>query len=158
MSERERDRKRAVTRFRALPGPERRALLLSAPLLMLTRVLLRLFPVVSVKRWLHRLAQMARDPMDEAEALRSIPRAVTTASRHVPGGRHCLTKALVAWALLEAAGAPAELKAGLRRDPGGVLLGHAWLEREGQVVMDAGEDPGSFAPLVGLEEAIDDSG
>ena len=129
------------------------------PLLLLTRVLLRLLPVVSVKRWLHRLGRIVpHKPVDEAEALRSIPRAVTTASRHVPGGRHCLTKALVASALLDAAGAPAELRAGIRRDPGGVLLGHAWLERGGRVVMDAGEDPRSFAPLEGLEEAIDDRG
>lgn len=79
------------------------------------------------------------------------------ASRHVPGGRHCLTKAMVARALLEAAAYPVELRAGVRRRPDGSLIGHAWLEREGQVVMDAGEDPASFKPFSALGETIDES-
>jgi hypothetical protein len=137
-----------------LPRADRRSLLIAAVLLAPTRVALRLGRVASVKRAVGRAAGMiVRRP--SADAVRRIPWAVTTAGRHVPGGRHCLAKAIVAKALLDAEGVPVRLRVGVRRDEDGVLRGHAWLDGEHGLVMDAGEDPVSFVPLPALQEAID---
>jgi Transglutaminase-like superfamily len=90
--------------------------------------------------------------------VRRIRWAVTTAGRHVPGGRHCLAKAIVAKALFDAHEVPVQLRFGVRRDQDGVLRGHAWLGDDNGLVMDAGEDPVSFVPMANLQEAIDGHG
>ena len=149
-------RLRLVSSFRELPPPRRRVVLLAGGLLILTRASLRFLPVATVRSWLDRAARTFGQALVDPDAVRWLPQAVTTAGRHVPGGRHCLAKAMVARALLGAVGLPVELRAGVRRGPDGRMQGHAWLEREGSVVMDAGEDTASFARLVALEGALDD--
>ncbi len=147
-----------IRTLRALSATDRRAVLLAIVLLPLTRVSLRFLPVSSVKKALGDAASLLVNRTRTGDALRRVPWAVTTAGRHVPGGRHCLTKALVAKALLDAQGVPVRLRVGIRRGPDGTLQGHAWLDRDGSLVMDAGEDPASFLPLSALQEAIDELG
>ena len=135
---------------------DRKAVLLAMALLPPTRASLRFLPVTSVKRVLGRAAYLLVKPSGAADAVERVPRAVSTAGRHVPGGRHCLAKALVAKALLDAEGIPVRLRVGIRRGANGALQGHAWLDLDGALVMDAGEDPASFLPLSALQEAIDE--
>ena len=149
---------RYVHRLRALSAADRKAVLVASVLLPVTRVSLRFLPMSSVRRALGRTAPLFAARAGAGDAVQRIPWAVTTASRHVPGGRHCLTKALVAKALLDAEGMTVRLRVGVKRGTDGVLQGHAWLERDGTIVMDAGEDPASFVPLSALQEAIDERG
>jgi transglutaminase superfamily protein len=137
----------------ALPPARRRALVVAATMLLPVRAGVRYGSIGRVQRSSRRVAGwlLRRPPRDP---IRTIPWAVTTAARHVPGARHCLTKAIVARALLEAAGLTVWLRVGVRRDEHGVLRGHAWLEGPDGVLMDAGEDPFTFVPLDELQEAI----
>src|SRR5262245_11844893 len=57
--------------------------------------------------------------------------AVLTASRYVPGGRHCLTRALVAKLLFGRRGQGVDLRIGVAKDNAGRLIAHAWLESGG---------------------------
>src|SRR6266699_5072493 len=140
--------------MRALSPSNRKSLLVATLFLPPTRVGLRFFPVGSVKQALGRAAPLLVRPTNANDAVRRVPWAVTTAGRHVPGGRHCLAKALVAKSLLDAEGVPVRLHVGVRRERNGALRGHAWLDSDDGLVMDAGEDPDSFFPLSALEEAI----
>ena len=60
--------------------------------------------------------------------------AVVQASRVVPGAT-CLTRALAAQALLERQGVPTRLHIGIIRDGGQAIRGHAWVERQGVIVL-----------------------
>jgi len=142
-----------VRAFLALPPARKRVLLAAAALLVPVRIGVRYGSIGRIQRrsrivagWLVR-----RPPEDPG---RTIPWAVTTAARHVPGARHCLTKAIVARSMLEAAGISTGLRVGVRRDGNGVLRGHAWLDGPDGVLMDAGEDPFTFVQLPALEEAL----
>jgi hypothetical protein len=148
----------SIRALRALNSTDRKTVLVAGSMLALTRVALQCLRVTSVSRSLRRTASLFVRRKGDDDALRRIPWPVTTAGRHVPGGRHCLTKALVAKALLDAEGIPVRLRVGVRRGADGALQGHAWLERDGSVVMEAGEDPASFLPLSALQEAIDELG
>ncbi len=61
--------------------------------------------------------------------------AVSAASRHVPVDATCLPQALTAKVMLERRGKRGELRFGVVKDPMGELLGHAWLEIGGRVVI-----------------------
>jgi hypothetical protein len=146
---------RYVTALRALSGDRRRTVLAATLMLLPVRVALRFRSIAAVQRACRRVGpHVLRRPA--ADPALSIPWGVTTAARHMPGARHCLTKAVVATALLEASGVPATLRLGVRRDDDGVVRGHAWVDGPSGTLMDAGEDPLSFSPLFGLEEAIRD--
>lgn len=66
-----------------------------------------------------------------AEAL---GRSVALAGRLIPGTT-CLAQALAARALLRWHGHDGALRIGVARDAAGRLIAHAWLEREGQVLV-----------------------
>jgi transglutaminase superfamily protein len=137
----------------ALPPARRRVLFAAAALLLPVRVGIRYGSIRRVQRRSVRVAGWLLPPAPQ-DPERTIPWAVTTAARHVPGARHCLTKAIVGRSLLEAAGVPVSLRVGVRRDDDGAIRGHAWLDGPDGVVMDAGEDPFTFVPLHELGEAM----
>jgi Transglutaminase-like superfamily len=66
--------------------------------------------------------------------------AVLRAGRVVPGGRHCLTRALAAKVLFSMRGRTADLRIGVAKNHAGHLTAHAWLESDG-------------APIFGLSDA-----
>jgi hypothetical protein len=65
--------------------------------------------------------------------------AVQTASHYVPTGATCLTQALTVQMLLGRRGYPTQLHIGVTQDDSGQLKGHAWVEREGQVLIGGTE-------------------
>ncbi len=66
---------------------------------------------------------------------RRVARLVNIASRLVPGGSQCLTKALAAESLLVRRGYPTEVRLGVTRDEANKLIAHAWVLCEGVVLM-----------------------
>jgi hypothetical protein len=80
----------------------------------------------------------------EETRVRTALRAAEIAARVVPGTR-CLVKALTAQALLARAGVATEVFAGVRRRNDRMLEAHAWLERDGEVLI--GGDPSGYAFL-----------
>jgi hypothetical protein len=71
---------------------------------------------------------------------------VDLAGHLVPGGRHCLTRAMVLEILLRRRGYPAEIKIGVARDDSGKLIAHAWLHCEGLVLI-GGEGAADYVGL-----------
>lgn len=106
------------------------------------RVGLAVLPFASVERLFRRLARVTATRTPRHELVPSIVSAVTVAANHVPGSS-CLTRALATRSLLARYRVPAHLCIGFGRGQGGVMRGHAWLEREGIVVMGDGELGGS---------------
>jgi hypothetical protein len=135
-------------KFLLLPPSERRLLLGTAAALALTRLGLALFPYDSVRRGLGRLGagtpKAERRPPPER-----LIWAVRAAGRYVPNAEGCLPQALVAGALLNRWGYPAELRMGMARDDRGRLHGHAWVESGGRVVV--GGSGSGFTRLPRLE-------
>ncbi len=76
--------------------------------------------------------------------------AVGVAARRVPGAS-CLTQALALQLLCRRRGYPTQLQIGVERK-GSRFRAHAWVERDGKVIIGNLADLGSFLPLpsVGL--------
>lgn len=137
-----------LRRLAALPAADRRLLLAAALLLPLVRLGLRALPFGSLWRMTNRLARLpfvGRAPPDQRVAW-----AVSAAGRRVPGGRHCLAQALTAYVLLGRHGPAARVRLGVSRDGPRGFGAHAWVEREGRVLV-GGPDISHFAPLPPLE-------
>lgn len=72
--------------------------------------------------------------------------AVKAVGESVPGFRNCLVRAIALQALLKTSLQDCELRIGVARTASGEFLAHAWIEKEGRVLV--GEfKPGSFQPL-----------
>ena len=160
-----------LRRFLRLPPTRRRALLTSAAVVAFVRLLLWLLPSASLWRLLRRTAlggpdrarawqPVAKAPLHSNGATRGfttgcwsparrdalsdeIAWSVTTAARYIPRAT-CLTQALAAQWLHTRAGCATRLRLGVTRGADGVFRAHAWLERDGRVVV-GGEERGAYA-------------
>jgi hypothetical protein len=127
----------------ALAPAERQLFLAAAAMLPLVRVAVRLLPFRIVWRRARRWARprAAGGPTPTAER---ITWAIAAAARRVPGGRHCLTRSLVAYVFLGRAGHTPQLRIGVTRAAGAAALeAHAWIE--------GASDARGFTPLPPLE-------
>lgn len=130
-------------RFWRLPRERRWLLVQAAALLALLRAALLILPFKAVAPLARKL--QARERVTGGE-IDDIVWAVGVASRRVTGGT-CLTQALVGSVLLARAGYPSDLRIGVRRDPAGGFEAHAWLERDGEIVLGQTRDQTPFTPL-----------
>jgi hypothetical protein len=111
----------------------------AACLLALMRVALLLCPFRVVLRCVNRVSAppaglpSALDPI----RMERVRWAVSRADRFVPGGRHCLTRALVAKLLVGGRRGSVDLRIGVARSDAGQLVAHAWLESNGAPVFGA---------------------
>lgn len=83
------------------------------------------------------------DPLSEARRLGWV---VARLLAHLPGDTRCLVRSLVLLRLLVARDIPARLVIGARPEP--EFLAHAWVEFDGNAVLDPGDS--SFGRLVEL--------
>jgi hypothetical protein len=123
---------------------------------VLTRAALRVLPLPRVLRLVRHCFRAASPlpPARQASAGQAIWAALA-AGRWSPLGTTCLTTALVAQALLQRHGCQAKLRIGVRRDLSGAFTAHAWLEREGIVIVGGpAEMVAAYAPLPEMEHLI----
>jgi Transglutaminase-like superfamily len=123
---------------------------------VLTRAALRVLPLPHVRRLVRRCFRAASPlpPARRASAGQAVWAALS-AGRHSPLGTTCLTTALVAQALLQRHGYEAKLRIGVRRDPNGAFTAHAWLERDGIVIVGGpAEMVAAYAPMPEMEHLI----
>lgn len=119
-----------------LSGSERGLLLTGSVLVLSVRVALWVLP----SRWIIRfVTKLASPPVPlSANAKRGneqqILWAVDAASRRIPDAS-CLTQAIAALLLMRRHGYTARFCVGVARAPGGALDAHAWLERDGRVLI-----------------------
>lgn len=100
------------------------------------RVMLLAMPLATVRRAVWRmLGAEARLPVVRRCSAERVAWAVGVAAKRSPCGSTCLATALVGQALMWRHGHDARLRIGVRRDRNTEFGAHAWLEREGRIVV-----------------------
>lgn len=124
-----------LSRWAVLSWPERRLLLLSAFVLPVIVVALRMSGLPRVLAMWGGTARKnagSRDSLD-VEAIASI---VSMAANTLPFGVTCLARSVLLQWLLKREGRDGQLRIGVRRPDGGGLTAHAWVECDGVPVGD----------------------
>ncbi len=123
---------------------------------LVCRLGLLALPLPVVRRVLRTLLR-ARHPLPPQRRATAdqVIRAAVSAGIHSPVGRTCLSTALVAQTMLLRHGHEASLRLGVRRDANGKFAAHAWLEREGLVVVGGPRsEVATYVPLPEMEHLI----
>ena len=133
----------AVRTVRSLSGAQWGALARAAAWVPLTRVALLAVP------WRRLSAAFEAAPVRHSgapdwERARAAVWAVEAVSRRALRDRPCLTQALVARHLLRRRGVETTLEIGAVRDGEGDVVAHAWLERNGRVVLGGEGSPSAY--------------
>lgn len=123
-------------KFIVLPYRERILLVQAFVLLALIRLGLGIIPF----RWLKALVQwvIAQESRHEASNFISIDQvnqAIRTATYYLPGQAKCLAQALVTQILLKQYGYDCDLLIGVAKNEQKGLTAHAWIERNGQILI-----------------------
>ena len=112
-----------------------------------SRRALRRAPIAAVVAGLRTQSPPAAPPStDSLGEARHLGRAVARLLSYLPGDTRCLARSLVLTRLLARRGIEAKLVIGARTAP--EFLAHAWVEHDGQAVLDPGDE--SFGRLVEL--------
>ena len=143
---------RLVFTYFRRPPAERRLILRAAVLVSLVRVGLWVLPYKRVRRMVewrperHPGDAGARAPASSRYTPDDIVRVVGAVSRRIPDAS-CLTQALSAQRLLAREGYESQMQIGVARNEAGTFEAHAWLEREGSIII--GDIPGltRYTPL-----------
>lgn len=135
-----------VTRMRRRSLSEIAAFTRATILVVLVRFALRVLPYRAVERRL-RPGDVPDSGGGSPEVRERTLWAVGAAARQLLGSRPCLTQALVARWLLGRYGYATELRIGVAKGPDGTFLAHAWLERDGGVVIGGLSSPHRYRAL-----------
>src|SRR5262245_55511208 len=142
---------RSIGRFMALAPAERRLVAAAVGLLGAVRVGLWILPFRCVHGATRTLGKSRRRETDEPTVER-IVWAVGAADRLVPGTT-CLVRALAVQALLARRGHASQLRLGVTGGGGRAFEAHAWLERDGRVLI-GGPVEAHYVPLPALDPRL----
>ncbi|MEM8598314.1 MAG: lasso peptide biosynthesis B2 protein [Bacteroidota bacterium] len=137
-----------LRKFAGRTWADKRLLLRSLALVVGVRAGLWVLPYRTVQR----LVEAKPGPVppvstrDGAPYQRRVVAAVESVGRRLLGDKPCLVQALVAQRLLRQGGYETSLHLGVAKD-GRKLLAHAWLERDGYVVIGGGRSQFQYTPL-----------
>lgn len=87
------------------------------------------------------------DPREERAYQRRVVGSVEAIGRRLLGDKPCLVQALVARRFMRQGGYDTQLRIGVAKD-GRELLAHAWLEREGRIIIGGTSSRFRYKPLV----------
>jgi hypothetical protein len=139
-----------LAKFKALPGDEKRLVAAAAVLLPLTDLALRTFGYQKTQDF---LAANTADrkvlpfsPADRMTRSQRVAYCVRVAARRGPYRATCLRESLVTWWLLRRRGIPATLRIGVGKEAAD-LKAHAWVEVDGQSIIDGEEALRDFAGI-----------
>jgi len=137
-----------ICKFLRLSGSERALLLRATILLAAIRLGLSALPFASLRNMLARLATTGSRTENQpgGAAGQRMVWAVETASRQFPAIGTCLTQALAAHVLLARRGYDSNLRIGVARNSQGKFVAHAWLEKDGAVLI-GGAWHKNYAPM-----------
>ena len=140
---------RLVRRAAALPLSTWGALARVTPVVLGARVALWVLPYRRVLQ----VFEPARRPAEEPSPkhVRTV-QAADWVGRTFLGDMPCLSQALAARWLLSRDGYAADLKIGARME-NGELAAHAWLERDGRVILGGTDSPTKYVQLESLDRA-----
>ena len=123
-----------LRRFSALSGSEWRLLAAAVPLLAAIRVLLWVLPSRTILAAARRLVAVPERVRAGRPPIERIVWAIDAASRRIPGAS-CLTQAIGAQVLFRQHGYGTRLCLGVARDTEGAFRAHAWIERDGRILI-----------------------
>lgn len=143
-----------IVRWIRLPRHEKRLFAEAWLAVASARVSVRVLPFRTNYAIARRLAATARKRSVDDPETQLLARAVRRAARFVPGAT-CLPQALAGYVLFARHGAPCAIRIGVRKSADRALEAHAWLEREGRVVVGGPVSP-EFVPFPSLDQLDDD--
>ena len=132
---------RVLCRVAVLSGHERLLLLRALVYLIKSTIVVRLLPYRFLQSWIRTEPDPVRKSSQQHVQPERIAWAVDGVSGRIPA-TSCLIRALAARSLMARYGYAAKLRIGVARSATGELTSHAWLERNGVVVLG-----GDLAPL-----------
>ena len=138
----------ALVRFLHLSTTEKILILESFLVVLAIRVVLWVVPAELVRGlspW-NSAEKDASAGQGDWHEITSIVRAVKAASRFVPKAT-CLTQALAASWLIRRHGQSSDLVIGVAKDDRSQLIAHAWLEKDGRIILGKHPEQGRFVPL-----------
>lgn len=125
-----------------------KALAVAGGTVVTTAALLRLLPFRRVRGLMEGQGAAPAPPRLSPDDERRLLWAVTAVSQRLLPSRPCLPQALAGQFLLRRRGArPVQLQIGVARNEDGSIEAHAWLEREGQVLLGGAESPRLYRAL-----------
>lgn len=143
-----------LRKFMARPWADRLFLLRALALVGSVRLALGLLPYRTVQRLLSTArrtpGETFQTPAEAWAYRRRVVGAVEAVGRRTLGDKPCLTQALVVQRMLRQKGYETALRIGVAKD-GQELLAHAWLERDGRVVIGGQSSQVRYAPLVPVQ-------
>jgi hypothetical protein len=116
--------------------------------LLAIRTGLSLLPFNKVRRYLDWFASVF--PGHQGISVYSQERivwAVQVVGTRLLGDKPCLTQALAVQMLFKRRGVNSKLHIGIRKDTERKVLAHAWVEKDGQIVIGGEESPNEYLPL-----------
>lgn len=122
----------AIVRFLRLSRLRRKALTDAARRLVVVKFLVSIIGMQRTRRILESKVALRADVTAAIEARKAVLRAAEA----IPVKTNCLDRAIALWWLLNSRGLSAELQIGVRLDPGKGLRAHAWVEVEGDALLD----------------------
>jgi hypothetical protein len=141
-----------IRKVRRYSRADWRLLAEAALLVGATRLELSILPFKVVLRRAGRAGQRWRSASVDPVSAERVAWAVSRVSRFVPGAS-CLTQALATRVLLSRRGFEGRLRVGVAKADNGKLEAHAWIERDGVILI--GDQPGlrRFVELPTLDPA-----
>lgn len=140
-------RRADFARFRRLSGLERLLFLRAVGLLLLIGLGLQLLGFSRVQSVFRQRATVPNGrfgPVEAAQRARQTAHLVSAAARHGIYRANCLPTSLALRRLLQGQGIEANLRVGVRK-AGGKLEAHAWVEHQGQPLIDGPDVHERFA-------------
>jgi hypothetical protein len=147
---------RQLYKFLTLPSDERILLARAGVLLVFIRLGLGLVPFPTLRRLVvGRPRSVEGAHRDDQRRADQVVWAVTTVNDRLPRwATTCLSSALAMQALLARRGLLSRVHVGVRRGPLGELAAHAWVERDGRILIGgSAADLAEFSPLTVFEVA-----
>jgi hypothetical protein len=142
----------SIVRHLRRPGSDWKLFLRASVWVWLIRIALWLLPFRKLYNWtIHfRQGRIGDRPLD-ARSVYKIVWAVSAAARRVPHAT-CLTQALASQIMLGRRGHRTSLQLGIMKSAAGKIDAHAWLEREGKVLIGLNDTFSQLTRLPPLEE------
>jgi hypothetical protein len=146
-----------LRKFLARSWPDKVLLVRAFTLVSAVRMGLGVLPFQTVQRLVSHPRVQRRDvpyPLRaEQDYQRRVVGAVEAIGRRLLGDKPCLVQALVAQRLMRRGGYDSVLRIGVAKD-GRELLAHAWLERQGRVVIGGHASPVRYKPLAPVSSEV----
>lgn len=121
--------------FWALKREDQQLFLIALLLLGLTRLGLKLLPFSQVRHLSGKITRKTKTTPSNQTKIQQVVDAVNRASRYQPRVK-CLARALTTQILLSWWGQSSQLCIGVAKDDSGKFQAHAWVEQEGNIVIN----------------------